>query len=110
MKRGSFAAGFLTGLLVVGVTTTAYATGIMAERSHHRVVVDGKGVQMEAYRIKGNNYVKLRDMGEAVGFEVYWDSANGCVQVGGHAMPAPDAGDHRSKRRGGAMQRVAGRE
>ena len=24
---------------------------------------------------------KLRDMGEAVGFEVYWDSANGCVQV-----------------------------
>ncbi len=30
--------------------------------------------------------------------------------VGGHAMPAPDAGDHRAKRRGGAMQRVAGRE
>ena len=56
MKRGSFAAGFLTCLLVVGVTTTAYAAGIMAERSHHRVVVDGKEVQMEAYRIKGNNY------------------------------------------------------
>ena len=50
MKRGSFAAGFLTCLLVVGVTTTAYAAGIMAERSHHRVVVDGKEVQMEAYR------------------------------------------------------------
>ena len=81
MKRGSFAAGFLTCLLVVGVTTTAYAAGIMAERSHHRVVVDGKEVQMEAYRIKGNNYVKLRDMGEAVGFEVYWDSVNGYVQV-----------------------------
>lgn len=48
MKRGSFAAGFLTCLLVVGVTTTAYAAGIMAERSHHRVVVDGKEVQMEA--------------------------------------------------------------
>jgi len=66
MKRGSFAAGFLTCLLVVGVTTTAYAAGIMAERSHHRVVVDGKEVQMEAYRIKGNNYVKLRDMGVQV--------------------------------------------
>ena len=37
MKRGSFAAGFLTCLLVVGVTTTAYAAGIMAERSHHRL-------------------------------------------------------------------------
>jgi len=41
MKRGSFAAGFLTCLLLAGVTTTAYAAGIMAERSHHRVVVDG---------------------------------------------------------------------
>lgn len=81
MKRGSFVVGFLTGLLVVGVTTTAYAAGIMAERSYHRVVVDGKEAQMEAYRIKGNNYVKLRDIGEQVGFNVYWDSANGCVQV-----------------------------
>lgn len=62
MKRGSFAAGFLTSLLVVGVTTTAYAAGIMAERSHHRIVVDGKEVQMEAYRIKGNNYVVRREV------------------------------------------------
>ena len=81
MKRGSFAAGFLTCLLLAGVTTTAYAAGIMAERSTHRVVVDGKDVQMEAYVINGNNYVKLRDIGKAVGFEVYWDSENGCVQV-----------------------------
>ena len=83
MKRGSFAAGFLTCLLLAGVTTTAYAAGIMAERSHHRIVVDGKEAQMEAYVINGNNYVKLRDMGKAVGFEVYWDSANSCVQVEG---------------------------
>ena len=81
MKRGSFAAGFLTCLLLAGITTTAYAAGIMAERSTHRVVVDGKDVQMEAYVINGNNYVKLRDIGKAVGFEVYWDSENGCVQV-----------------------------
>ena len=81
MKRGSFAAGFLTCLLLAGITTTAYAVGIMAERSHHRVVVDGKEAQMEAYVINGSNYVKLRDIGKAVGFEVYWDSENGCVQV-----------------------------
>ena len=81
MKRGSFAAGFLTCLLLAGITTTAYAAGIMAERSHHRVVVDGKEAQMEAYVINGSNYVKLRDIGKAVGFEVYWDSENGCVQV-----------------------------
>ena len=81
MKRGSFAAGFLTCLLLAGVTTTAYAAGIMAERSHHRVVVDGKEAQMEAYVINGNNYVKLRDIGEQVGFNVYWDSDTKCVQV-----------------------------
>lgn len=81
MKRGSFAAGFLICLLLAGITTTAYAAGIMAERSHHRIVVDGKEAQMEAYVINGSNYVRLRDIGKAVGFEVYWDSENGCVQV-----------------------------
>ena len=50
----------------------AYAAGIVAERSHHRIVVDGKEAQMEAYVINGNNYVKLRDIGEQVGFNVCW--------------------------------------
>ena len=81
MKRGSFAAGFLTCLLLAGITTTAYAAGIVAERSHHRIVVDGKEAQMEAYVINGNNYVKLRDIGEQVGFNVYWNSDAKCVQV-----------------------------
>lgn len=82
MKKQIFT--MLTGLLIGAALTggsAAVAAGIMAERSHHRVVVDGKEVQMEAYVINGNNYVKLRDVGKAVGFEVYWDSANGCVQV-----------------------------
>ena len=82
MKKQIFT--MLTGLLIGAALTgssAAVAAGIMAERSHHRVVVDGKEVQMEAYVINGNNYVKLRDMGKAVGFEVYWDSVNGCVQV-----------------------------
>ena len=81
MKRGSFAAGFLTCLLLAGVTTTAYAAGIVAERSHHRIVVDGKEAQMEAYVINGNNYVKLRDIGEKVGFNVYWDTNTKTVQI-----------------------------
>ena len=81
MKRGSFAAGFLTCLLLAGVTTTAYAAGILAERSTHCIVVDGKEVQMEAYVINGNNYILLRDVGRVVGFNVYWDSDAKCVQV-----------------------------
>ena len=73
-----------TGLFIGAIITggaSAYAAGILAERSHHRIIVDGKEAQMEAYVINGNNYVKLRDIGKAVGFEVYWDSENGCVQV-----------------------------
>lgn len=81
MKRGNFSLGFLSCLLLMGITTTAYAAGIMAERSNHCILVDGQEVQMEAYVINGNNYVKLRDIGKTVGFNVYWDNEQGCVQV-----------------------------
>ena len=31
--------------------------------------------------IAGHNYVKLRDIGKAVGFNVFWDTDSGCVQI-----------------------------
>jgi uncharacterized protein YkwD len=43
--------------------------------------VDGEKSNMTAYNINGNNYIKLRDVGQAVGFNVYWDGKNNCVQV-----------------------------
>ena len=61
--------------------TAAYAAGIMAEQSTNRFLVDGKEVQLDAYAINGSNYLKLRDIGEAVGFNVYWDSEKHCVQI-----------------------------
>ena len=73
-----------TGLFIGAIITggaSAYAAGILAERSSHRIFVDGQEVQMEAYGIAGHNYVKLRDIGKAVGFEVYWDGDAKCVQV-----------------------------
>ena len=73
-----------TGLFIGAIITggaSAYAAGILAERSSHRIFVDGQEVQMEAYGIAGHNYVKLRDIGKAVGFEVYWDGNAKCVQV-----------------------------
>ena len=71
MKRRNFIIGFLCGALLFG-GTTAYAAGIIAERSNHPIYVDGELVQMEAYTINGNNYVKLRDVGQTVGFNVFW--------------------------------------
>lgn len=54
---------------------------LKATLSTNRVLVDGQEVRLTAYNINGSNYVRLRDIGKAVGFEVYWDSENGCVQV-----------------------------
>lgn len=81
MKRFQFLTGFLCGaLLFAGFTSVASAaSGIMAAISNQAVYVDGQRVYMTAYQIGGNNYVKLRDIGEAVGFNVYWDGTS--VQV-----------------------------
>ena len=73
-----------TGLFIGAIITggaSAYAAGILAERSNHRIFVDGQEVQMEAYVINGSNYVRLRDIGEQVGFNVYWDNDARCVQI-----------------------------
>ena len=46
---------------------TAVAAGITAEPTWQNIYVDGQQVSMTAYNIAGNNYVKLRDIGQQVG-------------------------------------------
>ena len=78
MKRTLY---FLTGMLVGAVLFgggVAYAAGVIAERSMNTIYIDGQQVELEAYSINGSNYLKLRDVGQAVGFNVYWD---GAVQI-----------------------------
>ena len=74
----SYVAGFLTGALLFG-SGIAYAAELTAERSRHTVYVDGAAVELEAYTINGSNYVKLRDVGQIMDFNVYWDGA--AVQI-----------------------------
>lgn len=63
----------LTGMALGAVLTGGvFAAGIMAEPAWSPIYVDGQQVQMTAYNILGNNYVKLRDIGQAVGFNVYF--------------------------------------
>jgi hypothetical protein len=81
MKRSlSFICGFLAGSVLLGGGAVC-ASGILAEPSTQRVFVDGKEVQVEAYLIEGHNYLQLRDVGEAVGFNVYWDDTTRTVQI-----------------------------
>lgn len=72
-----FILGVLTGAALFG-GASAVAAGVAAEPAWSPIFVDGRQVQMTAYNILGNNYVKLRDIGQAVGFNVYFQ---GGVQV-----------------------------
>lgn len=81
MKRGfTFVAGMLMGAALFS-GGTAYAAGLMAEPSSQTFFVDGKQVYLQAYAIGGNNYVKLRDVGQAVNFNVTYDGATNSVQI-----------------------------
>ena len=71
MKKKDFALGILCGAMLFS-GAAAMAAGITAEPTWQNVYVDGKKVSMTAYNIAGNNYVKLRDIGQQVGFNVYW--------------------------------------
>ena len=64
--------GILIGFLLAGPAASAVETFLQAYPSSHTFYLDGRPIQMEAYVINGNNYVKLRDIGQAVDFNVYW--------------------------------------
>lgn len=79
MKNTKSVALLLTGA-VLGASlappaANAAAEFFQAQRTPHPIYVDGQRVELEAYAIGGHNYVKLRDIGEKVGFEVYWDGS-----------------------------------
>ena len=63
-----------------GISDTA-ASGAVAKISDQRITVDGVLVNMTAYQIDGNNYVKLRDIGKQVDFGVGYDNATASVRI-----------------------------
>ena len=71
MKKKDFALGIVCGAMLFSGATAA-AAGITAEPTWQNIYVDGEQVSMTAYNIGGSNYVKLRDIGKEVGFNVYW--------------------------------------
>lgn len=93
MKRmTSFIAGLLVGSLLFG-GTVAYAAGVTAELSRQVFYLDGSPVELEAYGINGNNYVKLRDVGRLLNFNVYWDGSvriDSTAPYTGEAPAVPD--------------------
>lgn len=71
--------------LALGLSLSAPAAqaveSLKATLSTNRILVDGQEVRLTAYNINGSNYVRLRDIGEQVGFNVYWNADTKCVQI-----------------------------
>ena len=72
--------GILAGLALSGPAAQA-ATSLTATLSSQPIYVNGQRVSMTAYAIGGNNYVKLRDIGQAVDFGVTYDAATNSVYI-----------------------------
>ncbi len=73
--------GMVLGMALLSGGYAAANTVLTAKPSSQAIYVDGQKVEMEAYFIHDNNFAKLRDIGEAVGFNVYWDGASQSVQI-----------------------------
>ena len=56
-------------------------SGASAKGTDQKITVDGVQVNMTAYQIGGSNYVKLRDIGEKIGFGVSYDAATESVRI-----------------------------
>ncbi len=75
---------FALGMIAGGVlfsTTAAAADYLTASPSTQTFYLSGQPIQFEAYAIHGNNFVKLRDIGQAVDFGVTYDGSTNSVHI-----------------------------
>lgn len=77
MKK--FLAGILCGAVLFG-GINAYAA-VLAERSTHKVTLDGSPVSVEAYVINGNNYFQLRDLAKLLDVGIEWNGTTRTVEI-----------------------------
>jgi hypothetical protein len=63
------------GSVGVGVAVKA------ANPTKNKIFLDGKELNLTAYLINNNNYLKLRDIGRALDFFVDWDGANNAIII-----------------------------
>lgn len=91
--EAQFQVGYDAGTRAISLTTGQAYTAVGGELSAlpagdqravntpSAVYVDGKQVSFTAYNINGNNYFKLRDLGQALDFYVGWDAGTRTVIV-----------------------------
>ncbi len=67
------AAGILVGIALAPTAANAVSELLTATPSTQTFYLDDQQIELEAYAINGHNYVKLRDVGQAVDFNVCYD-------------------------------------
>ena len=73
--------GTVMGMAMVSGGYAAANTALTASPTSQTFYVNGQKVEFEAYSIHGNNFVKLRDIGQAVDFGVTYDAATNSVHI-----------------------------
>ncbi len=63
------------------LAVSANPTAKQAILSTSKVYLDDQEIQLTAYTIGGNNYFKLRDIGQALGIVITWDSKTSTIGI-----------------------------
>lgn len=80
MKMKNVISTVIISCVASSVGFSAHAI-IDAVTSSQKVFVDNQEVTIEAYNIAGNNYYKLRDLGNSLGFSVDYDERSNSVMI-----------------------------
>lgn len=57
--------------------------------SDSEILLDGQKISLVGYRVNGNNYYMVRDVGAALGFGVDWDTASQTVKISSETKTTP---------------------
>lgn len=79
-KYLQFGLGIIVGGLLCGTTATA-AANLTASPSTQTFYLSGEKIRLTAYLIGGSNYIRLRDIGQAVDFGVTYDGTTNSVYI-----------------------------
>ena len=73
--------GILAGIALSGPAAQAATAVLTASTTSQTFYLNGQKVEFEAYSIHDNNFVKLRDIAQAVDFGVTYDAATNSVHI-----------------------------
>jgi hypothetical protein len=83
MKRlSNFFIGFLCGAILFGGTIALANSGVLAQITTQLFFYNGEPIELLAYNINGNNYVKLRDAAALFGVDIEYVEDTNSVFIG----------------------------